>query len=152
MLRAQLAIAIGCASPVRARPWSCCCGSAPSPPLSRGAPPVLLQKKEAFQAQAGLIPNDVEFPGLDWEGWQAIADTLGISGMVDAPIFRHGTQSRPPPPGNSRGSSAPHNAADLSRVLACSAPRCLQNAAGGQDCGGCRCRQPERRPRQVQRC
>jgi hypothetical protein len=73
-------------------------------PLSRGRPTpqcrcsaqslLLRLHQEAFQAQARSIPDDVEFPGLDWEGWQAIAETLGISGTVDAPIFRH--ESRRP--------------------------------------------------------
>ncbi|KAL4447661.1 hypothetical protein ABPG75_004880 [Micractinium tetrahymenae] len=43
---------------------------------------------EAYQAASAALPDDAEFPGLDWEGWEGIAVRLGIVGTVDAPVFR----------------------------------------------------------------
>jgi hypothetical protein len=45
---------------------------------------------EAFQlAQAHAAPAEgEEFPGLDWQGWEEIAEALGIEETVDAPVFR----------------------------------------------------------------
>ena len=73
----------------------------PAPPACGHSPPLLppALPQEAFQlAQAHGAPGgDEEFPGLDWEGWEEIAAALGITDIVDAPVFRWVLAPRRPP-------------------------------------------------------
>jgi hypothetical protein len=57
------------------------------PPLNRRLPSA--RPQEAYQAQSySAQSDDAEFPDMEWEGWHEIAERLGVSDTVDAPIFR----------------------------------------------------------------